>query len=141
MKHQASFDNISFINYFEACNIPLSDFHHKEHIKLAYVLLVQNDIDLAYAKMKTLLQNYLEHNGVPPEKYHVTITRAWLLAVVHFMHKSETSGSSEDFISQNEILLDTEIMFSHYSRDLLFSDKARTDFVEPDLESIPVYSA
>ena len=139
--HQISPQDTIFLQAFEACDITLDNFHHKEHIRLAYILLVQNDIDTAYLNLKRMLQRYLEHNAVPSEKYHVTMTRAWLLAVLHFMYKSAGSVSSEDFISQNDILLDTEIMFSHYSRELLLSDEARMAFVEPDLERIPIHTS
>lgn len=139
--HQISPLDTIFLRAFEACEIPLDSFHHKEHILLAYILLVQNDLDTAYLNLKRMLQHYLEHNTVPPEKYHVTMTLAWLMAVLHFMHKSADSDSSEDFISQNDILLDTEIMFSHYSRELLLSAEARMTFVEPDLERIPIHTS
>ena len=141
MYHQISLQDTIFYKAFEASEITLDNFHHKEHIRLAYILLVESDLDTAYKKLKRLLQNYLKYNAVPPEKYHVTMTRAWLLAVLHFMHKSADSVSSEDFISQNDILLDTEIMFSHYSRELLLSDEARMAFVEPDLERIPIHTS
>jgi hypothetical protein len=35
------------------------------------------------------------------------------------------------------MLLDTRIMLTHYSAELLFSDAARADFVEPNLDPIP----
>lgn len=116
--HKISQQDTTFLIAFAASEISLENFHHHENIKLAYILLVKNDFETSYAQLKSLLQNYLKHNGVPPEKYHVTMTRAWLFAVVHFMHKTESSNSSVDFIAQNKILLDPEIMFSHYSRDI-----------------------
>jgi hypothetical protein len=39
------------------------------------------------------------------------------------------------------MLLDSRIMLTHYSTELLFSDKARAKFVEPDLDPIPRYAA
>ena len=64
------------------------------------------------------------------------MTRAWVLAVRHFMDGS-TSTSSTDFIARNQELLDSKIMLTHYSASVLFSPDARVSFVEPDLDPIP----
>jgi hypothetical protein len=39
--------------------------------------------------------------------------------------------------ASNPILLDSKIMLTHYSAEVLFSPEARARFVEPNLESIP----
>jgi len=54
-----------------------------------------------------------------------------------FMKKTDTSESAQDFIEQNKTLLDPNIMMTHYSADVLFSDRARKKFVDPDLDPIP----
>ena len=36
-------------------------------------------------------------------------------------------------------LLDSKIMMTHYSAEVLFSDEARARFVEPNLSPIPRY--
>ena len=53
------------------------------------------------------------------------------------MHRSPEASSADDFIERNPLLLDSKIMLTHYSADLLFSDQARADFVEPNLDPIP----
>jgi len=40
-------------------------------------------------------------------------------------------------MSQYRQLLDSQIMLTHYSAQLLFSEKTRSTFVEPDIQSIP----
>jgi len=37
-----------------------------------------------------------------------------------FMKKTDTSESAQDFIEQNKTLLDSNIMMTHYSADVLF---------------------
>lgn len=65
------------------------------------------------------------------------LTRAWILAVWHFMSKTQDLQSSADLIARNPMLLDSRIMLTHYSAALLFSAEARQAFVEPDLDPIP----
>ena len=62
------------------------------------------------------------HHNIPASKYHETLTRAWILAVHHFMHRSPDAASADDFIERNPLLLDSKIMLTHYSAGLLFSE-------------------
>ena len=87
--------------------------------------------------MKQSLLGFLTHLGIGESRYHETITRAWVMAVAHFMQLSPTCRSAATFIDQTPVLLDTSIMLSHYSAEVLFSPTARSQFVEPDIQRIP----
>jgi hypothetical protein len=106
-------------------------------VRLAYILLAEAEVDAAADQMRAELRAFIARNGVDPTKYHETITRAWILAVRHFMDRTSSSGSADEFIDANPILLDPKIMLTHYSAELLFSANARSRFVEPDLQRIP----
>jgi hypothetical protein len=122
---------------FESGALPPADFSHRAHVAPAYVYLARGDVDTAIEDMRKGLSAYLRHHGIDPAKYHETLTRAWVLAVWHFMSSSGPLGSSADLIARNAVLLDSKIMLTHYSAALLFSDDARRAFVEPDLDPIP----
>jgi hypothetical protein len=106
---------------------------------LAYVYLTLGGVDPALQMMRDALVRYLGHLKVDPGKYHETITRAWIMAVRHFMELSPDAESADSFIDQNPQLLDAKIMLTHYSAEVLFSDEARAAFVEPNLDPIPGY--
>src|SRR5829696_5339452 len=112
--HRLSEGDLRFREDFEACAVPLSSFDHPAHIRLAYAYLTECEPDEAVAKMRDALLRYLQHNGVPLEKYHETLTRAWIYAVRHFMDKSG-SDSAEDFMVLHPALLDSKVMLTHYS--------------------------
>jgi hypothetical protein len=137
MKHQISPEDCDFRSAFEACHVSPSQFNHEAHVRLAYVYLVEHEVELAVEKMRQALLNFLEHNDIPRSKYHETLTRAWILAVRHFMSRSAASDSAAEFIAANEALLDSKIMLTHYSASVLFSAEARAAFVEPDIDPIP----
>jgi len=139
MPHSPSPDDRAFAAAFEACAVPPSSFDHRQHVRLAYVALCEGTADETHARIRTALKAFIAHNGVDPAKYHETITRAWVLAVQHFMTRSDaTPASSFDaFIEANPKLLDASIMLTHYSRERLFSDDARRSFIEADVEPIP----
>lgn len=135
--HTISAADETFYQSFTDCSYPASDFNHREHIQLAYILLVRHPLDEAYARTKDLLLKYLRHHGADETKYHVTMTRAWLMAVRYFMDKGPVFRNATAFIEANPRLLDPTIMFTHYSRERLLSDDARRTFIETDLDYIP----
>jgi hypothetical protein len=140
MNHQLSQQDLVFHTQFESCEFPVTDFDHRAHLRLAYVYLVEHDDDTAYQLMRESLQCFLRHAGVDISKYHETITRAWILAVRHFMKSTPQCLSADLFIDRNPDMLDTKIMLTHYSAETLFSDRARQQFVEPNLDPIPRYT-
>src|SRR3546814_10321974 len=102
MKHQASLGDLEFKRRFEACETLAAEFDHAAHVRLAYVYLCGHSTDAAAGKMKAALLAFLAHLGVGQAKYHETITRAWVLAVDHFMTRSPTAcPSASDFMQAN----------------------------------------
>ncbi|MGZ8993499.1 MAG: tetratricopeptide repeat protein [Burkholderiaceae bacterium] len=134
--HELSEEDRDFRSAFEGCTVAPAQFNHEAHVRLAYVYLAEGNVDSAVEMMRDALLNFLDHNRIPRAKFHETLTRAWVLAVRHFMDKS-TSKSAGDFIAKNPELLDSKIMLTHYSASVLFSQDARSSFVEPDLDPIP----
>ena len=141
LNHHLSKSDREFRAAFEAGAFAPADFSHRAHIRLAYVYLAESDVGLALERMRASLVSFLSHHDIPASKYHATLTRAWILAVDYFMHRSPKAFSADDFIARNPLLLDSKIMLTHYSAELLFSDQARMDFVEPNLDPIPRHAA
>jgi hypothetical protein len=102
-------------------------------VRLA-VCLAASDVESAVQRMREGLLGSSTITAFHP--FHETLTRAWILAVRHFMDRGPSS-SVADFVEKNPALLDSKIMLTHYSAGLLFSPDARAAFVEPDLDPIP----
>ena len=139
MPHQLSAEDRQFITALETGALTPEQFNHRAHVRAAYVYLAAADVDDAVQRMRDALLGFLRHHGVPASKYHETITKAWVLAVRHFMERTPASRSADHFIDANPLLLDSKIMMTHYSAELLFSPEARAAFREPDQSPIPRY--
>ena len=137
MSHALSPDDRRFTEDFAAGRIAPGAFDHRAHIRLAYTFLAEHDTETALTLMRAALLAFIRRNDVPVAKYHETLTRAWILAVRHFMAMTPATESSAEFIARNPQMLDAKIMLTHYSAEVLFSPEARARFVEPDLERIP----
>lgn len=135
--HGISPEDRQFARAFEACALSAEAFDHPAHVRLAYVYLCAHGVDAAVDRMREALLRFLAHLGVDAVKYHETMTRAWILAVAHFMATSAPCASAAAFMEANPRLLDTKIMLTHYSAEVLFSPAARQSFVQPDVQSIP----
>ena len=142
MRHAISQADLEFRDAVEACEFPVDDFDHPAHIRLAYIYLAEShSVEETVIRVRNTLLGLLQHVGVDPsEKYHETMTEAWLQAVYHFMHESGDTASSDEFIAANPKLLNSKIMLSHYSEALLFSKEARASFIAPDLAPIPQHA-
>jgi hypothetical protein len=104
-------------------------FGHREHLRMAW--LRRGDEDRAVA----LFRGVAAAHG-QPERYHETLTRFWL-ALVRRADELVAPASFDDLLSGHPQLAEKELPLRHYSRESLFSDRARREFVEPDLVSLP----
>ena len=137
MNHRVSTNDRQFLADLEASELAPAQFDHRAHVRAAYVYLAESDAETAAERMRVTLLALLRRHNIAPSKYHATMTKAWILAVRHFMALSPDAESADEFIDANPRLLDSRIMLTHYSAELLFSPEARADFVEPDQSPIP----
>jgi len=139
MAHLLSPEDRAFCAQVESFTFPPAAFNHRAHLRLAYVYLSEHTTEQSYEFMRDTLRRFLTHHGVDLSKYHETMTRAWILAVRHFMESTSSVESDDGFIEQNPEMLDSKSLMTHYSSEVIFSDEARATFVEPNLEPIPRY--
>jgi hypothetical protein len=120
----------------ERGEIPNSEFHHSSHLHVAWVYLVESDsVAEATTKMSRTLRRFATSVG-HPEKYHETITVFWL----RLLDQVSDVFDEEDInaiLKRYPTLLEKDLLLEYYSRETLFSDRARTDWVEPDLKPLP----
>jgi hypothetical protein len=138
ISHAISADDVEFRRAFEACETPAAAFDHAAHLRLAYVYLCAYPLDVAAERIKASLLDFLAHLGIGQAKYHETITRAWMIAVDHFMANSSPCASASAFLAANPGLLDSNVMLQHYSADRLFSADASRSFALPDIRALPL---
>ena len=136
-------NDADLLRAFASCHLTPADFRHREHLRVAYLILTRLPFEQAHERFETGVRRLLASWGVPTSHYHATITRAWLLAVHHFLQCGGVTETSEQFLASPHAascLLDQQIMLTHYSPERLFSATARAEFIEPDLDPIPLHA-
>ncbi|HXH60537.1 MAG TPA: hypothetical protein VNI20_04200 [Fimbriimonadaceae bacterium] len=122
----------------KACKVPNEEFSHRNHLAMA-ACTVFGGGTLEDIRATILALN--EANGVEQTQtggYHETLTVAWhALVKAHLASQHEGTGRLAAVNSVLCALDDKRIILRHYSRDLIMSWDARTQFVEPDLEPLP----
>ncbi len=135
-KYESESEVHDLVRSFEDATISRDDWKHAEHLVVAIYYLTRHDIDAAYAKMRAGILNLLVRGfAVDLEKempYHETMTLFWMRTVAEY--NGSKNGVSL-LAKANEVAYkwDKEYPLKFYSHDLLFSDEARANFVEPDL--------
>jgi len=122
-----------FVDAFEACTIAGTDFHHADHVRLAWIYLRERPVIEAIERFATSLQRFAAHHGVPA-KYHETITWAYLLLINERMQRDGAPRDWESFSAANADLFDwsPSVLERYYASGTLKSDLARRIFVLPD---------
>lgn len=121
---------------FETGTIAREDWGHPEHLIVAYFYCLEGDAESACRRMKNGILKLLDSFGIDREKempYHETMTTFWIRSVRGFVLERPDLAAVEACTA-----LITKFGKDHpleyYSRELLFSDRARAEFVEPDLK-------
>ena len=124
--------NHELIARFEADAVPESEFHHADHVRLAFAYLCEYPALQALEKFAAALKRYAMAHG-KAQLYHETITYAYFFLI----RESRARTGSEDwdeFALRNPDLLIWKggILGRYYQEATLRSDLARTVFIFPD---------
>ena len=134
-------DDREFVAQFEACVLPSSQFHHRNHVRLAWLYLKEAPLLDALTRFRTSLQRYAASLGAAA-KYHETITFAFLFLIHERMQRAD-AATFDEFADANAELFDA-ILLRYYSEETLGSELARRVFVWPDRvagDRLPVASS
>ena len=108
------------------------EFHHADHVRLAYAYLSEYPVLQALEKFAKSLKCYASARG-KSELYNETITLAYFFLIRERMARG-TEKTWEQFAARNADLLVWEggILARYYQPETLQSDLARSVFVLPD---------
>jgi len=136
-KYETEKDVVELVREFEAATIPRDEWRHAEHLVVALYYVSHNDVETAIAKMRSGILNLLSQGFkvdlTKEMPYHETITAFWVLTVATF-HAASNGNPIDRKIGEMTKSFDKDYPLKFYSRELLFSDRARAEFVTGDLD-------
>ena len=126
---------IANVDGFESCRTGKDSFKHHDHLVVAAFYLQQLSLADAIWRMRTNLLRFLDHHQVDRQKYNETITVFWFELVAGLLNRLPPDSTLvEKCNAVVESLDNSGLVFEYYSRERLFSDDARKNFIEPDLK-------
>jgi hypothetical protein len=129
--------DIELTRALERGEIANEDFRHASHLHVAWVHLTESSsVQQAVNRMRATLLRFAAAAG-KPEKYHETITLFW----VHLLSRAHAASRAErleDIVHANPQLLEKNFPLAYYSTERLFSNEARTSWVETDLKPLSI---
>ena len=148
-----------FLAAFESAT--LRDFHHIDHVRAAWLYLWRLPFPAASRRMAESVRRFADKHGAL-QKYHETITRAWMILVWDALEENRQAGNEgtlsteagpdaglcaepashathgfDAFARAHSELLDVRALDRFYSPQLLDSPSARARFVPPDCSPLP----
>lgn len=125
-----------FLRAFEDLSFPADQFHHCEHIRVAWLYLKSSDATRAAERMTAGIQRFANHHGAT-QKYHHTMTLAWMRLVAAVFVETPDGYDFTKFLAEHPELGGKDLLTKYYSPELLQTNAAREGWVEPDLQPLP----
>jgi hypothetical protein len=115
---------------------PAGAFRHRQHIHLAYLAVHRYGMPAAVERVCGWLRQITRYERAP-QKYHHTVSRAWVEMVAHHVADDPGCAGFDLFAQRHPVLLDKRLLRRHYRSSTLAADPARRDWVPPDLAPFP----
>jgi hypothetical protein len=122
------------LSKFEDTSLPLPNFRHEEHVRIAFLYLQRYPLLDVLARFPAALQRYAAAHG-KNGLYHQTISWAFLFIV---NERRAAAGAAKEaweaFKARNDDLLQSSksTLAKYYRDDTIASPAAREYFVMPD---------
>jgi hypothetical protein len=118
---------------FESCTLPNDSFHHRDHVKMAFLYLQKYKPLEALGHFSSALTRFATAHG-KPNLYNETITWAFLLLIRERIARTNSPQTWTEFSETNTDLLrwDDNILLKYYRPETLTSELAKRVFLFPD---------
>lgn len=140
MKNYTAKEIHSLIERFEKKELPKLEWTHEAHLVVAIWYCSYYDFAEAMNLVRLNIKSHNESVGTPNTKhegYHESISMFWMIIAKVYLKKNidiSLELNCNHFI--NSKWGGSNVPLKYYSKDLLFSVKARLEWIEPDLKSI-----
>ena len=129
-------DDKDFLAGFHDGSLASSEFKHRGHLRLAFLILKHHSIEESAQILSREIKQFATVQG-SPSRYHETLTRFWVRLVSHAMSVAPEARGIDELIANFPLLLEKDLPYRHWTRATFDSHNARADWVPPDLSPLP----
>lgn len=125
----------SLVGAFETCEIHPAEFKHYQHLAVAFWYVAELPYGQATEKMRNGIQQLAAAYG--KTGYHETITLFWLRMVRDFFSRAPKDEPISAVVNRLiKKYANKNLISDYYSVELLNSNKAKHEWIEPDLKPL-----
>lgn len=132
----------AFLAAFEGHTLSKTAFTHAAHVAVAACYLHASDADAVLPKMRTAIGSFNESVGganTESAGYHETLTVFWLRLVENLLRRNSPASR----LASAQLAVATfggsrGLHKDYYSGDVVADRRARREWVEPDLQPLPI---
>jgi hypothetical protein len=122
------------IERFEA--VTLDGLPHLDHVRLVWLYARRDGLEQAYPHVRDGLVHFTTVRG-SSTSFHETRTWAWAALIVAAL-ASSSADTVDGFLAEHPEFERKDLLNDYYSTELLTSDAARAEVVQPDL--LPIHA-
>ena len=126
----------AFVAAFLTGSLPPQQFHHRDHLRLAWVLVRLTGVDEATRRITSGIRYFATLHG-QAGKYHETMTQFWVRIVAHAVAARPEISTFDAVLAAFPRLLEKDLPYRHWRRETMASPAAREQWVEPDIQALP----
>ena len=126
---------------FIACTLPKAEWTHEAHLKVGLWHGLRYSADESLKLLRERISRYNMAVGTPntaSSGYHETITGFYVWQIGYFLQEVTHDKPIDELV---DLLIerygDKTLPLTYWSRETLFSVRARLSWVEPDLKPFP----
>jgi hypothetical protein len=130
------------LDAFHNATLPRSAWNHRAHLTVALSIARALPADDALYAMRLAIRRYNDAVGIentPQSGYHETITVFFMQVVtLHVTRHPAPTSLADDANSLVAAWGQHDLPLMYYSRERLFSDQARAEWMPPDGQALPL---
>ena len=129
-------DDAAFLWAFESGALPNSAFHHRDHLRLAWLYLRRDGPEFGAERVVDAIRQFATAHGAAT-RFHETLTRFWIGLVGHVDEAFPGVDRFDDLLARHPAMADKSLVYRHYSAEALGTPLARNGRIEPDRLPLP----
>ena len=130
---------------FLDCTLEAAAFTHEAHLRVGVWHVLRFPPSEALRRLRRAIRAFnVSKGGVnsDTEGYHETITSLYVQLIASVLATCDAAAPEDELAATVvEVLGDRDLPLEYYTRDTLFSVRARQEWVPPDLRALPTGAA
>lgn len=138
-KYQTKDEIEALVTAFNNCTLSRSEWNHAAHLTVALLYLLRYEEQEAIKQIRNHIKRYnaaMDIKTTSDSGNHETMTLFWVWIVRHYLSVTSKQDSILQLVNGLIGTYNKHLPLEYYSRDLLMSWEARTNWVKPDLKPL-----